>query len=87
MIAAPAITASFAGAGGTAVIGALAVGAQIIIGVFHGGLMTANHQAQIVALIVISGLVASFRYARARPGWSSGTYGERGWPRSVTPPY
>ncbi|MBA6441402.1 PP2C family protein-serine/threonine phosphatase [Streptomyces sp. GMR22] len=66
LIAAPAITASFAGAGGTAVIGALAVGAQIIIGVFHGGLMTANHQAQIVALIVISGLVASFRYATDR---------------------
>ncbi|CDR05583.1 PP2C family protein-serine/threonine phosphatase [Streptomyces iranensis] len=66
LIAAPAITASFAGAGGTAVIGALAVGAQIIIGVFHGGLTTANHQAQIVALIVISGLVTSFRYATDR---------------------
>ncbi|AGP54160.1 PP2C family protein-serine/threonine phosphatase [Streptomyces rapamycinicus] len=66
LIAAPAITASFAGAGGTAVVGALAVGAQIIIGAFHGGLMTANHQAQIIALIVISGLVTSFRYATDR---------------------
>ncbi|WP_262705478.1 MULTISPECIES: PP2C family protein-serine/threonine phosphatase [Streptomyces] len=66
LIAAPAITASFAGAGGTAVIGALTVGAQIIIGAFHGGLMTANHEAQIVAVIVISGLVTSFRYVTDR---------------------
>lgn len=66
LIAAPAITASFAGAGGTAVVGALAVGAQVVIGASQGGLMTANHQAQIVALIVISGLVTSFRYATDR---------------------
>ncbi|MGP3938324.1 MULTISPECIES: PP2C family protein-serine/threonine phosphatase [Streptomyces] len=66
LIAAPAITASFAGAGGTAAIGALAVAAQVVIGVFHGGLTTANHQAQILALIVISGLVTSFRYVTDR---------------------
>ncbi|NIY69197.1 PP2C family protein-serine/threonine phosphatase [Streptomyces malaysiensis] len=66
LIAAPAITASFAGAGGTAAIGSLAVLAQIIIGVFHGGLETSNHQAQIVALFLISGLVTSFRYATDR---------------------
>ncbi|GAA3357697.1 PP2C family protein-serine/threonine phosphatase [Streptomyces antimycoticus] len=66
LIAAPAITASFAGAGGTAVIGALAVAAQVVIGVFHGGLTTPNHQAQILVLIVISGLVTSFRYATDR---------------------
>ncbi|MBD3006194.1 PP2C family protein-serine/threonine phosphatase [Streptomyces sp. 5-10] len=66
LIAAPAITASFAGAGGTAVIGALAVAAQIVIGALHGGLMTANHQAQLVALIAISGLVTSFRYVTDR---------------------
>ncbi|ASQ97723.1 PP2C family protein-serine/threonine phosphatase [Streptomyces sp. 11-1-2] len=66
LIAAPAITASFAGAGGTAAIGALAVAAQVLIGVLQGGLTTANHQAQLVALIVISGLVTSFRYATDR---------------------
>ncbi|MBI0298339.1 serine/threonine-protein phosphatase [Streptomyces sp. PRKS01-29] len=66
LIAAPAVTASFAGAGGTAVVGAFAVVAQIFIGVFHGGLMTANHQAQIAALVVISGLVTSFRYVTDR---------------------
>ncbi|MEU8827023.1 PP2C family protein-serine/threonine phosphatase [Streptomyces sp. NPDC048636] len=66
LIAAPAITASFASARGTAAIGVLAVIAQIVIGILHGGLTTANHQAQISALIVISALVASFRYATDR---------------------
>ncbi|MFE5120278.1 PP2C family protein-serine/threonine phosphatase [Streptomyces sp. NPDC056669] len=66
LIAAPAITASFAGAGGTAVIGALAAGDEIVIGVFQGGLMTADREAQFVALIVISGLVTSFRYGADR---------------------
>lgn len=80
LIAAPAITASFAGAGGTAVVGALAVGAQVVIGASQGGLMTANHQAQIVALIVISGLVTSFRYAtdRHRRRAESGALSGRG---------
>ncbi|GGU70139.1 hypothetical protein GCM10010211_39730 [Streptomyces albospinus] len=66
LVAAPAITASFAGPGLTGAIGALAVAAQILIGQFHGGLMTANHQAQIAALLVISVLVTLFRYARDR---------------------
>ncbi|MFI0714552.1 PP2C family protein-serine/threonine phosphatase [Streptomyces inhibens] len=66
LVAAPAITASFAGAGVTGAIGALAVAAQVVIGHLHGGLMTANHLAQIAALLLISVLVTIFRYARDR---------------------
>ncbi|MBM4796580.1 serine/threonine-protein phosphatase [Streptomyces sioyaensis] len=66
LVAAPAITASFAGAGVTGAVGVLAVGAQIVIGELHGGLLTPNHQAQIAALVVISVLVTVFRYLRDR---------------------
>ncbi|MGD3110779.1 PP2C family protein-serine/threonine phosphatase [Streptomyces sp. YGL11-2] len=66
LVAAPAITASFAGARLTGVIGALAVAAQILIGQLHGGLTTANHQAQVAALLILSVLVTIFRYVRDR---------------------
>ncbi|MGW0553653.1 PP2C family protein-serine/threonine phosphatase [Streptomyces sp. NPDC002926] len=66
LVAAPAITASFAGPSVTGAIGALAVGAQALIGQLHGGLMTANHLAQIAALFVISVLVMTFCYVRDR---------------------
>ncbi|MEU4496326.1 PP2C family protein-serine/threonine phosphatase [Streptomyces sp. NPDC023998] len=66
LVAAPAITASFAGPGLTAAIGAVAVAAQIVIGQLHGGLTTPNHQAQIAALIVISAFLTLFRYALDR---------------------
>ncbi|MGY0064665.1 PP2C family protein-serine/threonine phosphatase [Streptomyces sp. LZ34] len=66
LIAAPAITASFAGPAATGVIGALAVAAQVIIGQLHGGLMTPNHQAQIGTLLLISALVTGFRFATDR---------------------
>lgn len=66
LVAAPAITASFAGPGVTGSIGALAVAAQALIGQLHGGLMTANHLAQIAALFLISVLVTIFRYVRDR---------------------
>ncbi|MEU9487449.1 PP2C family protein-serine/threonine phosphatase [Streptomyces decoyicus] len=66
LVAAPAITASFAGPGVTASIGALAVAAQALIGQLHGGLMTANHLAQVAALFLISVLVTIFRYVRDR---------------------
>ncbi|MFD9435693.1 PP2C family protein-serine/threonine phosphatase [Streptomyces sp. NPDC060002] len=54
LVAAPAITVAFAGARVTALMGALAVVAQVLIGVFRGVLPTANIQAQITALIVVS---------------------------------
>ncbi|WP_432037816.1 PP2C family protein-serine/threonine phosphatase [Streptomyces cucumeris] len=66
LIAAPAITASFASARGTAVIGVLSVISLTVIGILHGGLTTANHQAQLAALIIISALVTGFRYATDR---------------------
>ncbi|MFI9048441.1 PP2C family protein-serine/threonine phosphatase [Streptomyces sp. NPDC053427] len=66
LVAAPAITASFAGPTLTGAIGALAVAAQVVIGHLHGGLMTPNHQAQIAALVVISVFVTLFRYLRSR---------------------
>ncbi|MEU9473157.1 PP2C family protein-serine/threonine phosphatase [Streptomyces avermitilis] len=54
LVAAPAITVAFAGARVTALMGALAVAAQVLIGVVRGVLPTANIQAQIAALIVVS---------------------------------
>ncbi|MEU6682917.1 PP2C family protein-serine/threonine phosphatase [Streptomyces sp. NPDC046832] len=54
LVAAPAITVAFAGAGVTALMGALAVAAQVLIGVLRGVLPTANIQAQIIALVVVS---------------------------------
>ncbi|MGW3572224.1 PP2C family protein-serine/threonine phosphatase [Streptomyces sp. NPDC000941] len=66
LIAAPAITASFAGPMATGVIGALAVAAQVAIAHLHGGLMTANHQAQVGTLLLISALVTAFRFAADR---------------------
>ncbi|MYT27687.1 MULTISPECIES: PP2C family protein-serine/threonine phosphatase [unclassified Streptomyces] len=66
LVAAPALTASFAGARLTAAVGALAVAAQVLIGHLHGGLTTPNHEAQIAALFVLSVLVTVFRYARDR---------------------
>ncbi|MFH0176567.1 PP2C family protein-serine/threonine phosphatase [Streptomyces cacaoi] len=54
LVAAPAITVAFAGARVTALMGALAVVAQVLIGVLRGVLSTANIQAQIIALIVVS---------------------------------
>ncbi|GHF20177.1 hypothetical protein GCM10010359_21790 [Streptomyces morookaense] len=66
LVAAPALTAAFGGPVLTGVVGALAVGAQVLIGVFHGGLFTSNHEAQILALIVVSAFVVFFRYAYNR---------------------
>ncbi|MFF3754616.1 PP2C family protein-serine/threonine phosphatase [Streptomyces sp. NPDC002018] len=54
LVVAPALTVSFAGPRLTSLIGALAVSAEVFIAVFHGGLGTANHIAQIISLIVLS---------------------------------
>ncbi|MFF3611481.1 PP2C family protein-serine/threonine phosphatase [Streptomyces sp. NPDC002580] len=54
LVAAPAITVAFAGARATALMGALAVAAQVLIGAIRGVLFTANIQAQIAALIIVS---------------------------------
>jgi serine phosphatase RsbU (regulator of sigma subunit) len=64
LVVAPAITASFAGSRLTALIGLLAVAAQVVIGAFHGGLWTTNHQAQIAGLAIVSAMIVF--YCRVR---------------------
>ncbi|WP_455908642.1 PP2C family protein-serine/threonine phosphatase [Streptomyces lydicus] len=66
LVAAPAITAAFAGPLLTAAIGALAVAAQLFIGSARGVLATENLQAQIAALVLVSGLVVLFSLVRDR---------------------
>lgn len=68
LVIAPALTASFAGPWLTAAIGVLAVAAQVLIAVLHGGLGTSNHIAQITALTVLSALVVFVCYVRERRG-------------------
>ncbi|SOE06606.1 PP2C family protein-serine/threonine phosphatase [Streptomyces sp. Ag109_G2-15] len=66
LVAAPAITVAFAGARITALMGVLAVAAQVLIGVLRGVLSTANVQAQIAALVVVSTLCVAFCVVRSR---------------------
>jgi serine phosphatase RsbU (regulator of sigma subunit) len=54
LVVAPAITTAFGGYLLTGLIGALAVGAQVIIALLHGGVTTTNHISQIIALTVLS---------------------------------
>ncbi|MEU1339655.1 PP2C family protein-serine/threonine phosphatase [Streptomyces sp. NPDC090075] len=66
LVIAPALTPSFAGPRATALVGALAVAAQVLIAVFHGGLTTANHIVQIVTLAVLSVMVVVYSAVRER---------------------
>lgn len=66
LVAAPAITVAFAGARTTALMGALAVAAQVLIGTVRGVLTTANVQAQIAALIVVSAVCVFICVVRDR---------------------
>ncbi|MEU9386493.1 PP2C family protein-serine/threonine phosphatase, partial [Streptomyces sp. NPDC048279] len=66
LVIAPALTPSFAGARATALVAALAVAAQVVIGVFHGGLMSANHMVQIVTLTLLSVMVTVYAAMRDR---------------------
>lgn len=66
LVAAPAITVAFGGARTTAVMGALAVAAQVLIGVLRGVFGTANIQAQIAALIVVSAVCVTVCVVRDR---------------------
>ncbi|MFF1688140.1 MULTISPECIES: PP2C family protein-serine/threonine phosphatase [unclassified Streptomyces] len=66
LVIAPALTASVAGPRLTALVGLLAVGAQILIGALHGGLATTNHVSQIVAITLLSALIVFFARARDR---------------------
>lgn len=66
LVAAPAITVAFAGARLTALVGVLTVVAQLVIGEARGVIDTANIQAQVAALIVVSGLLVVFCLVRDR---------------------
>ncbi|AJT62308.3 hypothetical protein T261_0619 [Streptomyces lydicus] len=66
LVAAPAITAAIAGPRLTTAIGALAVAAQVFIGIARGVLFTENLQAQIAALVVVTALVVLFTVVRDR---------------------
>ncbi|MER5599658.1 PP2C family protein-serine/threonine phosphatase [Streptomyces sp. NPDC002265] len=66
LVIAPALTASLGGTAMTALAGVLAITAQMLIAVFHGGLTTPNHLAQIVALTLLSGLTVFLRHIQER---------------------
>ncbi|MFE5481175.1 PP2C family protein-serine/threonine phosphatase [Streptomyces sp. NPDC056527] len=64
LIAAPAVTASFAGPRMTAFVGAIAVLAQAVVAIARTSLTDLNHTYQIAALILISIIVTFFAYLR-----------------------
>ncbi|MFE5617433.1 PP2C family protein-serine/threonine phosphatase [Streptomyces sp. NPDC056524] len=66
LIAAPAVTASFAGPRMTAFVGAVAVLAQSLVAILRTSLTDLNHTYQIVALVLITVIVTFFAYLRER---------------------
>ncbi|MFI8104443.1 PP2C family protein-serine/threonine phosphatase [Streptomyces sp. NPDC086023] len=64
LAAAPALTASFAGPRATALVGLVAVLAQVVVSVARTTLTDLNHTFQITALILISVFVTFFAYLR-----------------------
>ncbi|MGW5606223.1 PP2C family protein-serine/threonine phosphatase [Streptomyces sp. NPDC003753] len=66
LVIAPALTLSFAGPRLTGLVGALAVAAQFVIAVLHGGLTTTNHIVQLVTLAVLSTLTVIYGAIRER---------------------
>ncbi|MCX4529130.1 MULTISPECIES: PP2C family protein-serine/threonine phosphatase [unclassified Streptomyces] len=64
LVAAPAVTASFAGPWMTAFVGAVAVLAQSVVAIWRTTLTDLNHTFQIIALILISAFVTFFAHLR-----------------------
>ncbi|WP_371495170.1 serine/threonine-protein phosphatase [Kitasatospora sp. NBC_00374] len=64
LVAAPAVTASFAGPRTTGLVGALAVLAQIVVAASRTTVLDLNHTVQTTALVLISALVTLFAYLR-----------------------
>ena len=60
LIVAPALTASFGGSRLTAFVGALAVGALLAISAIRNSVTTANHESQLVSLLLISAFTVLF---------------------------
>ncbi|MEU1465307.1 PP2C family protein-serine/threonine phosphatase [Streptomyces sp. NPDC005727] len=66
LVVAPAITVAIGGVWLTGLIGVLAVVAQVVIAVFHGGLTTPNHVCQIIGLAILSMLAVIVCMVRDR---------------------
>ncbi|MEV6263503.1 PP2C family protein-serine/threonine phosphatase [Streptomyces sp. NPDC051784] len=66
LVAAPAMTASFAGPRTTALVGAVAVLAQVAVALDRSSITDLNHTYQIVALFLISAMVTFFAHLRER---------------------
>lgn len=66
LVAAPAVTASFAGPRMTGFVGAVAVLAQVAVAVARTSLTDLNHTFQIIALVLISAFVTFFAHLRER---------------------
>ncbi|WP_199836541.1 PP2C family protein-serine/threonine phosphatase [Streptomyces sp. CB01373] len=54
LVVAPALTTSFGGYLLTGLIGALAVGAQVLLAMLHGGMTAPNHISQLIALTILT---------------------------------
>ncbi|MDX2705776.1 PP2C family protein-serine/threonine phosphatase [Streptomyces sp. PA03-6a] len=66
LVAAPAITASFAGARTTAVVGGVAVAAQVLVAAVRTTPLDLNHSAQIATLALMSVLATFFAHLRVK---------------------
>ncbi|MET9736309.1 PP2C family protein-serine/threonine phosphatase [Streptomyces sp. NPDC006458] len=66
LVAAPAVTASFAGPRTTAFVGALAVLAQVAVASVRTSAVDLNHSFQLITLILMSAFVTSFAARRER---------------------
>ncbi|MFI1102136.1 PP2C family protein-serine/threonine phosphatase [Streptomyces melanogenes] len=64
LVAAPALTASFAGPRTTGFVGAVAVLAQVVVAMLRSSATDLNHSVQIVSLILISVFVTLFAHLR-----------------------
>ncbi|WP_328430677.1 PP2C family protein-serine/threonine phosphatase [Streptomyces sp. NBC_00443] len=66
LVAAPAVTASFAGPRTTACVGAVAVAAQAVVAVVRTSITDLNHSSQLIILILMSAFATSFAARRER---------------------
>ncbi|KUJ69449.1 protein phosphatase [Streptomyces albus subsp. albus] len=66
LVAAPAVTASFAGPRMTAFVGLVAVTAQTVVAAVRTTVTDLNHSLQITALVLISAIVTLFAHHRER---------------------
>ncbi|WP_406345833.1 PP2C family protein-serine/threonine phosphatase [Streptomyces sp. NBC_00648] len=64
LVAAPALTASFAGPRTTGLVGAVAVLAQVVVAMVRSSATNLNHSVQIISLILISVFVTLFAHLR-----------------------